>query len=162
MADDQTPFEPWNERGEAPLAVFQGAEPEAPDWFNWAIAKTPERSFVAVDGANIELLAWGERGKPGLILVHGNSAHADWWSFIAPYLAQDYRVAAVSLSGMGGSDWRERYTFEMFADEIHECAKAAGLYEAPVKPIYVGHSFGGAQAFYSAAHHPERMRACLL
>jgi pimeloyl-ACP methyl ester carboxylesterase len=97
-----------------------------------------------------------------LIFVHGNSAHADWWSFIAPFLAEQYRVASLSLSGMGDSDWRETYTFEGFASEIWECAKAAGLYEAPVKPIYIGHSFGGSQVFYSAGMHPERMRAAVL
>ena len=31
-----------------------------------------------------------------------------------------------------------------------------------MKPIYIGHSFGGSQVFYSAARHPERMRALLL
>ena len=146
----------------SPLAPFKGQAPDAPAWFHEAVAKRPERTLVNVDGANIELLVWGELGAPGLILVHGNSAHADWWSFIAPFLADTYRVAAMSLSGMGGSDWRDRYSFETFATEIHECAKAAGLYEAPVKPIYIGHSFGGAQVFYSAAHHPDRMSACLL
>jgi pimeloyl-ACP methyl ester carboxylesterase len=146
----------------SPLAPFAGAKPLAPAWFDAALAKAPERRMVPVDGANIELLTWGEIGKPGLILVHGNSAHADWWSFIAPYLADTYRVAALSLSGMGDSDWRETYTFETFATEIFECAKAAGLYEAPVKPVYVGHSFGGSQVFYSASKHPERMRGALL
>jgi pimeloyl-ACP methyl ester carboxylesterase len=146
----------------SPLAPFNGAEPPAPAWFRAAVAIAPERSVVPVEGANIELLTWGEVGKPGLILVHGNSAHADWWSFIAPFFADDYRVAALSLSGMGGSDWREAYTFETFASEIFECARAAGLYEAPVKPIYAGHSFGGAQVLYSAARHADRMRACLL
>ena len=146
----------------SPLLPFKGQSPAAPAWFHEAVAKRPERTLVPVDGANIELLVWGERGKPGLILVHGNSAHADWWSFIAPFLADRYRVAAMSLSGMGGSDWRDKYSFETFATEIYECAKAAGLYDAPVKPIYIGHSFGGAQVFYSAAHHPDRMRACLL
>jgi pimeloyl-ACP methyl ester carboxylesterase len=146
----------------SPLARFKGQAPEAPAWFHEAVAKRPERTLVPVAGANIELLVWGKLGAPGLILVHGNSAHADWWSFIAPFLADYYRVAAMSLSGMGGSDWRGSYSFETFATEIHECAKAAGLYEAPVLPIYAGHSFGGAQVFYSAAHHPERMRACLL
>jgi pimeloyl-ACP methyl ester carboxylesterase len=146
----------------SPLAPFKGERPPAPAWFDKAIASEPERSFVVVEGAKIELLAWGQVGKPGLILVHGNSAHADWWSFIAPFLADDYRVAALSLSGMGGSDWRETYTFDTFAAEIHACAQAAGLYEAPVKPIYIGHSFGGSQVFYSAAKYPERMRAALL
>ena len=146
----------------SPLAPFNGKAPPGPAWFHDALARAPERTLVPVLGANVELLTWGDRGKPGLILVHGNSAHADWWSFIAPFLADDYRVAALSLSGMGGSDWRELYTFETFATEIFECARAAGLYDAPVKPIYIGHSFGGAQVFYSAAHHAERMRACIL
>jgi pimeloyl-ACP methyl ester carboxylesterase len=146
----------------SPLAPFNGAKPPAPAWFDWALAQEPERQLVRVDGADIELLAWGEVGKPGLIFVHGNSAHADWWSFIAPFLADQYRVASISLSGMGDSDWRETYTFEGFASEIWECAKAAGLYEAPVKPIYIGHSFGGSQVFYSAGMHPERMRAAVL
>ncbi len=146
----------------SPLAPFNGVEPPSPPWFRAALADAPERSLVPVQGANIELLTWGTRGKPGLIFVHGNSAHADWWSFIAPFFAQHYRVASVSLSGMGASDWREVYTFETFASEIHEAAKAAGLYDAPVKPVYIGHSFGGSQVFYSAARHKERMSACIM
>jgi len=146
----------------APLARFAGAEPESPAWFKDALAHAPERTLVPVLGANIELLTWGEIGKPGLIFIHGNSAHADWWSFIAPFFADRYRVAALSLSGMGASDWRETYTFETFATEIHQCALAAGLYEAAVAPVYIGHSFGGSQAFYSACRHPKRMSACVL
>src|SRR5579872_6154912 len=125
----------------SPLARFHGEKPPAPAWFEWALAQEPERQLVRVDGANIELLTWGQVGKPGLIFVHGNSAHADWWSFIAPFLADDYRVASISFSGMGGSDWRETYAFETFASEIFECGQAAGLYEAGMPPIYVGHSF---------------------
>ena len=119
---------------QAPLAPFRGRHPDAPEWFLDAIAQEPERSFVTSLGTQIEALTWGELGKPGLLLVHGNSAHADWWSFIAPYLAQDYRVTSMSL---------------------------AGLYEAG-KPIYIGHSFGGSQVFFAAAAHPERMRAAVL
>ncbi|HUZ12838.1 MAG TPA: alpha/beta hydrolase [Caulobacteraceae bacterium] len=146
----------------SPLAPFAGAAPPAPEWFGWAIGQAPERRMIAVEGAMIELLTWGEIGRPGLVFVHGNSAHADWWSFIAPFLADQYRVASLSLSGMGDSDWRETYTFEGFAAEIFACATAAGLYEAAVKPIYIGHSFGGSQVFYSAGAYPERMRAAVL
>jgi len=146
----------------APLAPFNGAAPASPAWFQDAIAEAPERSFVAVAGARIELLAWGQRGRPGLIFIHGNSAHADWWSFIAPFFAKTHRVAALSLSGMGASDWRDAYSFDLFADEIFACAKAAGLYDAPVRPVYIGHSFGGAQALTSAVRFPERMSACIL
>ncbi|HEY3798251.1 MAG TPA: alpha/beta hydrolase [Caulobacteraceae bacterium] len=146
----------------SPLASFKGEKPPAPAWFDWALAQEPERTMVPVEGAGIELLTWGKLGNPGLILVHGNSAHADWWSFIAPFLADTYRVASLSLSGMGGSDWRETYSFEQHATEIWACAKAAGLYEGGGKPIYIGHSFGGSQVFYSATRYPERMRAAVL
>jgi pimeloyl-ACP methyl ester carboxylesterase len=159
MVDDQLPPP---EEVQAPLAPFNGAEPPAPDWFKWAIAQAPERSFIEVDGANIELLAWGQRGKPGLLLVHGNSAHADWWSFIAPYLAADYRVAAISLSGMGASDWRESYSFMNFAHEARAGAEAAGLYDASVAPVFIGHSFGGSQVMHAALRFPEWMRAAIL
>lgn len=158
MADDQQSmfeFPP-------PLAPFHGAEPPAPDWFKAAIAIVPDRGFITVNGAQIELLTWGERGKPGLLLIHGNTAHADWWSFVAPLLAQDYRVAAISMSGMGASDWRETYDFETYADEAHGGAQAAGLYDHGDKPIFIGHSFGGANVFYSATRHPDRMKAAIL
>ncbi|HWF00644.1 MAG TPA: alpha/beta hydrolase [Caulobacteraceae bacterium] len=146
----------------SPLSPFAGAAPPTPAWFDEALAQTPERTRVPVLGAMIEMLTWGEIGRPGLILVHGNSAHADWWSFVAPYLAKTHRVAALSISGMGGSDWRDSYSFETFASEIHACAQAAGLYEGGRRPVYVGHSFGGSQVYYSAVRHAERMSACLL
>lgn len=146
----------------APLAVFKGAQPDAPDWFTKALAVEPERFTTQARGAQIECLAWGTRGKPGLIFVHGASAHADWWSFIAPFFAADYRITALSLSGMGGSDWRPTYDFETFGEEIDACARAAGLYEAADLPVYIGHSFGGAVVYVAALAHPERMRATIM
>jgi pimeloyl-ACP methyl ester carboxylesterase len=146
----------------APLESFRGAEPPAPPWFTETVAQEPERSFVSSLGTKLEVLTWGEVGKPGLLFVHGNSAHADWWSFIAPYFAADYRVAAMSLAGMGASDWRERYAFTDFAEDAEAVARAAGLYEGGVKPVYIGHSFGGGQVFFAAARKPENMRAAIL
>lgn len=144
------------------LAPFGGEPPPAPAWFDATIAQAPERSMIAVEGANIELLTWGEVGKPGLLFLHGNGAHADWWSFIAPFFAQDWRVAAISWSGMGGSDWRSAYSAELFAAEIFAAVEAAGLEAGGVKPIVVGHSFGGFPTLYCAAHHPERLRGAIM
>ena len=146
----------------APLAPFNGEAPPAPAWFKWAITQEPERSFVTSHGGKIEALTWGEIGKPGLLLAHGNSAHAEWWSFIAPYLAKDYRVTSMSLAGMGNSDWREVYRFQDFADDAEAVARATGLYEGGRKPIYIGHSFGGGQVFFTAARYPEHMHAAIL
>jgi pimeloyl-ACP methyl ester carboxylesterase len=146
----------------APLAAYHGEEPPSPQWFKDAIAREPERTFVESLGTKLEVLTWGEVGKPGLLFVHGNSAHADWWSFIAPFFADDYRVASMSLAGMGASEWRERYAFNDFAADAEAVARATGLYEGGQKPIYIGHSFGGGQVFFAAMTHPERMKAAVL
>lgn len=146
-----------------PLARLLGEKPEAPAWFEAALADAPERSRITVQGAGIELLSWGRRGDPGLLLVHGNAAHADWYSFIAPLVArQGYRVAALSLSGMGGSDWRERYGMAQWSVEAEAAAEAAGLFEAAVPPWVVAHSFGGIMLMTAVAQWGQRMRGAMM
>jgi pimeloyl-ACP methyl ester carboxylesterase len=146
----------------APLAHLRGARPEAPEWFDAALRNMPQRSFVTVADARIETLAWGERGRPGLLLLHGNCAHADWWSFIAPFFAADYRVAALSWSGMGRSDWRNAYSPDLHVEELLAVSEATGLFAAAVKPIIVGHSFGGFPSALCAARHGERLGGVVL
>jgi pimeloyl-ACP methyl ester carboxylesterase len=126
----------------APLAAFHGQKPPAPPWFERAIQDEPERTFVEVEGAQVETLAWGERGKPGLMLLHGGAAHADWWSFIAPFFAGEHRVVASTFTGMGRSGWRDAYRFEQFVREAREAGHAAGAFDGG-RPVVVGHSFGG-------------------
>jgi pimeloyl-ACP methyl ester carboxylesterase len=129
-------------RTSRPLAVLHGRRPEAPAWFRWAIAHLPEERWVSVDGARIEALSWGRTGAPGLLFIHGNLAHARWWSFIAPFFAEKYRVTALSLSGMGGSDHRPVYSMERFGREALAVAEETGLFEAEVGPVILGHSAG--------------------
>ena len=137
--------------------VLSGARPGAPDWFEKALADAPERGFVEAAGARIETLTWGERGKPGLLFLHGNGAHADWWSFIAPFFSKHYRCAALSWSGMGGSDRRERYSFDLFLQEAMTVAEKTGFFDGPAKPVFIGHSFGGFPILEAAARHGERL-----
>ena len=139
------------------LGRFNGARPPAAKWFTTALSNEPERSSFDSDGASIELLTWGELGKPGLLFLHGNGAHADWWSFIAPYFAADYRCAAISWSGMGGSGWRESYTIAQFADEALRAIEVAGLDRSAVKPIIIAHSFGGVPLIHIGARSPDRI-----
>lgn len=146
----------------APLAALNGERPPAPAWFEWALAQRPERQMITVSGARIELLTWGALGKPGLLLLHGNGAHADWWSFIAPFFAKDWRVAAISWSGMGGSDWRPAYSADLFAAEAFAAVEAAGLEAGGVRPIFAGHSFGGFPVMFITARYPERLRGAVL
>lgn len=146
----------------APLAHLHGATPPAPPWFDTALAAAPARNFVEVEGARIESLSWGDRGKPGLLFLHGNGAHADWWSFIAPFFAADYRVAALSWSGMGASDHRAHYSLELFIAEAFGVAEAEGLFDGAEKPIFVAHSFGGFPLMGCAARHGDRLRGAVM
>jgi pimeloyl-ACP methyl ester carboxylesterase len=134
------------------LAQYRGEHPPAPAWFRVALERAPERSHFNCAGANIELLTWGTRGKPGLLFLHGNGAHADWWSHIAPFFSDDWRCAALSWSGMGQSDRRaEAYTVDIFAQEAIAAAHAAGLLDAPRLPIIISHSLGGMAGMIATA-----------
>ena len=112
----------------------------SPTWFQRALQAPSERSRVEVEGAAITFEVWGPASAPGVVLVHGSNAHLEWWRFVAPLLADSFRVAALDLSGNGDSDWRATYTGELFAKETLAVADAAGL---GARPFVVGHSFGG-------------------
>ena len=75
--------------------------------------------------------AAGRVGDPGLLLLHGNSAHADWYSFIGPLLKAGRRVVAMSFSGAGGSGWRTQYSVAQWADEALGVARQVGAANSP-------------------------------
>lgn len=125
-----------------PLAHLDGKKPPAPDWFAWALAAPSEEGAVDVRGARIRYSAWGAAGRRSLLFVHGGRAHRNWWRPFAPFFAENRRVAAFDLSGMGDSDWREQYSLDCLVDELFAVVEAAGL-DKGGRPIIVGHSFGG-------------------
>ncbi len=150
-----------DEAEQSPLARYRGERPPAAAWFQRALAIAPERSTFDVAGTPIELLTWGEIGKPGLLFLHGNGAHAGWWEFIAPFFAGTHRCAAISWSGMGGSGWRESYSIAAFADEVLGAIDAAQLDRAG-KPMLIAHSFGGSPAMVVGANHADRIAGIIL
>lgn len=135
-------------------AEREAPDPGAPEWFRRALNHRPEIDFVEVNGRNIELLTWGRRSKPGLLLLHGNMAHADWWRFIAPFFADDFRVAAPSFSGMGGSSHHAAYDVHIYAEEAMGAAARAGLFDLGARPAVVGHSAGGGVSLLAAGKYP--------
>ena len=133
------------------LAQYDGARPAAPDWFTDVLAIKPERSFFDVNGCDIELLTWGQVGKPGLLFLHGDSAHAEWWSFIAPFFAKDWRCAAISWSGMGRSGHKDNdYPFDEWSSEAL-AAIDAGQLDAGDGVMLAAHSLGGYPAIGASA-----------
>lgn len=149
-------------KAESLLGRFAGQRPPAPSWFAEVIAQHPQEHRIAVDGADIEALSWGPVGAPGIVFVHGNLAHAHWWSFIAPFFAGTFRVTALSLSGMGGSDHRPAYSLAQFGREILTVADATALYASGRPPTIVAHSAGAGPACYLADVAAERVGAIVV
>jgi pimeloyl-ACP methyl ester carboxylesterase len=147
---------------QGPLAALAGVVPPAPSWYVQTIAQMPESRFVTADGARIHYLRWGDRTRPGLLLVHGNAAHAYWWSFVAPFLARDYNVAAMDLSGMGDSDWRSQYSMDVFVQEQLAVCEDAGMFGVGEPPIIVAHSFGGFVTILAGALYGDSLAGTVI
>ena len=111
-----------------------------PTWFARALGIPSESSSIKVDGIGIHYACWGDTSQPGVVLIHGSNAHLEWWRFVAPFLADQFRVVALDLSGNGNSQWRSEYSGEAYAKEVEAVAREA--IEHP-NPFVVGHSFGG-------------------
>ncbi|MEL7480789.1 MAG: alpha/beta hydrolase [Pseudomonadota bacterium] len=154
LVKDQPPEMP-SEGG--PLADYGGRRPPAPDWFETAISARYETDFLDVGGVRVHFQKWGKRTNPGLLLVHGNGAHAHWWDFIAPYFSERYNVVAVTFSGMGDSAWRDGYDLDTFTREQLAVAEASGMFDHAKKPIIVAHSFGGFVTMNTGAKHGHRL-----
>ena len=132
----------------------------SPDWFKHALATPFADRSVNVAGASIHYLQWqGGRDKPGLVFVHGNGAHAHWWSFLAPFFLDHYQPVAIDLSGAGDSARREHYTPELFAEEVNAVADAAGF---GADTVVVGHSFGGFITLKTGILHHDRWAGVVL
>lgn len=145
-----------------PLAAYAGERPPAPAWFRDSIAVPFTRHMINVDGADIAYQQWGNRDKPGLLLLHGNAAHAHWFDFIAPAFADDFNVVALDFSGSGNSDWRSTYSLEQFTAEQIAVMRATGMLDHAAKPIIAGHSLGGIFGLNTAGQYAELLKGLII
>jgi pimeloyl-ACP methyl ester carboxylesterase len=131
----------------------------APEWFEKAVAVPYEDRTVTIEDCDIHYMLWGDAGKPGLLLVHGGGAHANWWSFLAPFFTDHYQVAAIDLSGCGDSGRREDYSAELFSAELMGVCDDAGF---EGRPIIVGHSFDGFVTLNTGVMFGEQIKGIVL
>jgi pimeloyl-ACP methyl ester carboxylesterase len=131
----------------------------APKWFSCAINAPFEDRYVHVESSRIHYLRWGQPGRPGLLFVHGGFAHAHWWDFIAPFFTANHCVAAIDLSGMGDSQYRQKYSGKTFAKEVMAVCTDAGF--AP-HPVIIGHSFGGLVALKTGSLYGKKLTGVVL
>ncbi len=115
--------------------------------------------FIDVDGCPVHYIAWGDTASPPMVLIHGNSASAEWWRFIAPLMANEYHVIAPDLGGMGDSPHTGRYEREFYAQQVMSVAAALAPDQ---KPIVVGHSLGGFVAMLAGTAYGEQLEGLIV
>jgi len=139
------------------LPTIAAAEP-VPDA---ALARSLRGSFRSeyahVNGVRLHYVTGG-RGEP-LFLLPGWPQ--TWWEYryLLPALAARYRVFAIDMRGMGGSDKpRSGYDKKTAALDIRELARHLGYDRINL----VGHDIGAMVAYSFGVNHPDALRKLAL
>jgi pimeloyl-ACP methyl ester carboxylesterase len=95
-----------------------------------------------------------------VVFLHGGSAHAHWWDFVAPRFTDAYRPFALDLRGHGDSEWSPEgaYSIKDYAGDVGRWIVARGL----EKPILIGHSLGAFVALHHAIAHPGDLAGLIM
>jgi pimeloyl-ACP methyl ester carboxylesterase len=118
------------------------------------VSGKPVGAFVTRDGVRLHVLRW-EGAGPALVLLPGLGQSAHVFRELAPALAGDFRVIAVTPRGHGHSSTpTSGYTLDGFADDVQAVLDAQGVEQA----ILIAHSLLGTVATRVAARSPERVR----
>ena len=132
-------------------------EPEKYNGRTLEVAELPEPvslpetdAYIQLGEVNMHYLVFG-KGKPELILVHGNGGSADSLREAATYLANEYTVYVPESRCHGKSSDPGEISYHLMAKDLKEFIEAMGL----EKPVVMGHSDGGINAITLAADYPD-------
>lgn len=124
------------------------------------VSRPPERvkqiGFRA-NGLTLNCLDYGGEGRPPILFIHGGSAHAHWWDFIAPAFIDDYHVLALDQRGHGESEWASEWAYgtSHYVSDLEAIIGSWGF----GAPVLVGHSMGAHNVLAYAARNAVRLRA---
>lgn len=117
---------------------------------DWKDPSTHVATMVAVeDGVQLEVLDWGGRGPP-LILLAGLGDTAHVFDDFAPTLTSRFHVYGVTRRGFGKSSAPETgYSFDRLAEDVVQVISKLHI----KKPIIAGHSFAGEEMHVLGSRH---------
>jgi pimeloyl-ACP methyl ester carboxylesterase len=109
------------------------------------------------NGLWLNCVDYGGAGKPALLFLHGGSAHAHWWDFVAPAFVDDFHVLALDQRGHGESEWPDQWAYgsRHYVSDLDQVIDHWGF----GAPILAGHSMGAHNVLVYAAEHSEKLRA---
>ena len=114
-------------------------------------------AFRASDNLLLHCLDYGGQGRPPMLFLHGGSAHAHWWDFVAPAFVEHFHVMALDQRGHGDSPWTREWAYgtRHYIADVHQII--SGWEFGP--PILVGHSMGGHNVLVYAGTYNAMVRA---
>lgn len=121
---------------------------------------TAQRRLLRANSLRLHGLEWGSPGKPGLLFLHGGSAHAHWFDAVAPTFADRFHVLSLDQRGHGESQWPvpPAYSTQDFSEDVAGVMDALGWRAMTL----VGHSMGGHNAMCFAAWRPARVERLVI
>ena len=115
-------------------------------------------NYVTRDGVRLAYVEAGE-GDPPILLVHGMQCDHTHMLPLLEHFSGRHRVVAVDLRGHGQSDKpHSAYSNNEFNDDLVFLCRELGL----VRPIAIGHSFGGSNLLHLAANRPDFLSGLVL
>jgi len=119
------------------------------------------RSRFSNGTPRIHFLEWNPDASRTVVLLHGNSANAWWWQWVAAELPTNLRLLAIDLRGHGDSEWvtPPAYKPHDYADDLANFIREEVRGE---RPIVVGHSMGGVVTLAVADRYPELARGVVV
>lgn len=104
---------------------------------------TPRSSYIAVDGFELHVTEWGERGRPALVMWHGLARTGRDFDEAAAALSDEYFVLCPDTLGRGLSSWARDpavdYSYASFGRTAEAMLDACGIKTTR----WVGTSMGG-------------------
>ncbi|MEQ8145826.1 alpha/beta hydrolase [Streptomyces sp. OP7] len=117
----------------------------------------PLRAAMTVEGRRLSYLDFGGPGRP-LLALHGHFNEGRTFSRLARALSPDWRVVALDQRGHGFSDRGPDFSREGYVRDAAALIAHFGL----ERPVVLGHSMGGVNAYQLAARHPDLVGALVV
>ncbi|MEM9171712.1 MAG: alpha/beta hydrolase, partial [Pseudomonadota bacterium] len=113
-----------------------------------------------IGGLEVHVARDGQRGRPTLMLLHGNSASLHTWDVWVDALAVDYDIVRIDLPGFGltGPHPQADYTIDAYVATVAGVVDALGLQSMTL----IGNSLGGNVAWRYALEHPDTLSGLVL
>ena len=122
-------------------------------------------AFTIVDGQQVHYLAWGRRGAPPVVCLHGGGQTAYMYEELGTALRDRWFVLAPDLPGHGDSDVAAALSPPTAGlDRRSLAASVVGLLDfvGIERAVFVGASLGGITSLTIAAMDPNRVEGIVL